>query len=80
MLSDGRAFRRAGLALALAGFDPRATVRSLVRFPRYVRDYRQFSRLSVERGALPPRWTRALPALNDAGAEAAHSRVRILPR
>ncbi len=58
--------RRAGLTLALAGIDPRATVRAIANTPRFVRQHREFRRLSKAAGTPPPRLREALPALTDA--------------
>lgn len=62
--------RRIGLALALAGIDPRAASRAIRTFPRYVRDLRRFRALSAFGGYSSPRFRDLLPALGDASDEA----------
>lgn len=62
--------RRAGLTLALAGVDPRATIRAIANVPRFVAQHREFRRLSRTAGTPPPRWRESLPALTDASDSA----------
>lgn len=62
--------RRAGLSLALAGIDPRATLRALRNIPRYLGDRQRFRKLSKEAGTPLPLLRHALPALTDTGASA----------
>ncbi len=57
--------RRAGLAVALAGFDPRATLRAARNLPRFIGDRRRFARLSEAAGTPPPLRRHLLPALGD---------------
>lgn len=70
MAAEGRAVRRAGLALALAGLNPLATAKSVAALPAYVRAYRRFKRMSIEYDAMPPTRIKLLPALTDAADDA----------
>lgn len=68
VIRDG--VRRTGMGLAMAGIDPRATVRSVRGLPRFVRQRREFARLSRAAGLPAPSWGSILPVIGD-GSDAA---------
>src|SRR5688500_16557266 len=73
MRRETRLVRRAGLALALAGFNPISTARSITRLPRYALDYRRFKMMYAQQDGSMPTAVRFLPALDDSTAEAGAS-------